>query len=257
MGVPTGPGEEPRPPAAVSLSVVIPAYNESFRVPSTLPQILRYLESRPETYEVVVVDDGSTDDTARLVEQVCANQPAVRLVRHWTNCGKGFAVRTGMLAAHGEYRLFSDADLSAPITETDRLLEPLREGYDIVIGSRALRREWITVHQSWFRETAGRFFNFCIRRITGLEFHDTQCGFKVFRREAAQVIFPAQKITGFGFDVEMLYLARKFGFRALEVPVHWAHSEDTKVSLWRHSLPMFWDLLRIRWNDWRGKYGGP
>src|SRR6266404_6036005 len=232
----------------VNLSVVIPAYNEAPRIPSTLRQILDYLNASGDTYEVLVVDDGSTDGTAELVEAAARETAAVRLVRNPGNRGKGYAVRNGMLNARGEYLLFSDADLSAPIAEADRLLGPLRGGYEVVIGSRALKREWIGVHQSGLRETAGKIFNFCIRAMTGLRFSDTQCGFKAFRRQAAQIIFSKQRTHGFGFDVEVLYLARKFGLCALEVPVHWNHGGESKIHMLRDSTRMFVDILRVRWN---------
>ena len=236
------------------LSVVVPVFNESARISSSLRQILAYLQARPESYEVIVVDDGSTDGTPDHVQQMVATHPQVRVLRHSANQGKGAAVRTGMLSARGAIALFTDADLSAPIAEAPRLLEPLQQGYDVVIGSRALQRDWIEIHQSRFRETAGKLFNLCLRILTGLNFWDTQCGFKAFRLPAARRLFANQTISGFGFDPEILYLARKFGLRSLEVPVHWAHSEGTKVRLWRDGLRMFFDLLRIRWNDFRGRY---
>ena len=249
-----GSGSEPGRSSEVVLSVVIPAYNESSRLPSTLQAVLGLLQSRSEPYEVVVVDDGSTDDTADLMQRVCREAPAVRLLRHSANFGKGTAVRNGMLNARGEYLLFTDADLSAPISDAERLLEPLKNGYDVALGSRGMRPEWISLRQSRVRETAGKLFNVCIRSIARLDFRDTQCGFKAFRRQAAKTIFARQRIPGFGFDVEILFLARKFGCRVLEVPVHWAHSEGSKVRLLRDSARMFLDLLRIRWNNWRGKY---
>ncbi len=249
-----GSGNEPERSSEVVLSVVIPVYNESSRLPSTLQAVLGLLQSRSEAFEVVVVDDGSTDDTVELVQRVCREAPEVRLLRHPTNFGKGAAVRNGMLNARGEYILFTDADLSAPIAEAERLLEPLKNGYDVAFGSRGLRPEWISQHQSRFREAAGKLFNLCTRSIAGIDFRDTQCGFKAFRRQAAETIFARQRIPGFGFDVEVLYLARKFGYRVLEVPVHWAHSEGSTVHMLRDSARMFLDLLRIRWNHWRGKY---
>ncbi len=244
-------------PSTAFLSVVVPVYNEASRIPATLRQVLEYLKQRPENCEVVVVDDGSTDDTVEQVQAVCREAGNVRLLRHAKNQGKGAAVQTGMLAARGECLLFTDADLSTPIAELERLLDPLRDGYDIVIGSRALKREWVHPRQPWLREYAGRAFNVLVRRIAGLDFRDTQCGFKVFRRPAAQAIFSTQQIAGFGFDVEVLYLARKFGYRALEVPVHWANDPRSQVRLFRDAKHMFSDLLRIRWNDWRGKYRRP
>ena len=161
-----------------------------------------------------------------------------------------------MLNARGEFLLFTDADLSAPIAEAGRLLEPLRQGYDVAIGSRALRREWIEIHQSGLRENAGKFFNLCLRAATGLPFQDTQCGFKAFRKEAAQRIFALQTIERFGFDPEILFIARRLGYRTIEVPVHWAHSEGTKVRMFRDGLRMAVDLVRIRCNGLRGKYRG-
>jgi dolichyl-phosphate beta-glucosyltransferase len=247
------------PPSAARphLSVVIPAYNEAFRIPSALRQIVEYLEGRGKTYEVLVVDDGSTDDTAERVKQVCREASAVRLLRHSTNHGKGFAVRAGMLQASGEYLLFTDADLSSPMTEADRLIEPLQKGYDVVVGSRALKPEWVSPRQPWWRERSGQIFNLFVRSLVSLDIRDTQCGFKAFRREAAQAVFSCQTIPGFGFDVEILYLARKFGYRVLEVPVHWANDARTKVRLVRDGQRMVRDLLRIPWNDWSGQYRRP
>jgi len=242
--------------AEVFLSVVIPAFNEAQRIPATLRQVTDYLESLGRSFEVVVVDDGSTDNTSSVVESIGRETPGVRLVRNSINSGKGAAVRGGMMKARGEYLLFTDADLSAPIGEAERLLRELDRGYDAVIGSRALNRDWIGVHQSSFRETAGKLFNFVMRLLTGLDFTDTQCGFKAFRGSVARSIFAVQRIDGFGFDVEILYLARKFGYRSLEVPVHWDHSAATKVHPLRDGLRMVLDLFRIRWNDWRGKYEG-
>lgn len=244
----------PSPPTGIYLSVVIPVYNESGRIRKTLPQVIQYLRARPERCELIVVDDGSTDDTADRIRELVGDTAEARVISYAPNRGKGYAVRRGMLQARGEYLLFSDADLSAPITEAERLLEPLQNGYDVVIGSRALKREWIQLHQSAFRENAGKMFNLVLRVITGLPFRDTQCGFKAFRRAAAQRIFPLQSIFGFGFDPEILYLAQKFEYRTLEVPVHWAHSEGTKVRMLRDGLRMASDLVRIRWNDLTGKY---
>jgi len=242
------------PPAGPHISIVVPAWNEAARIPSALRQIVGYVEPRGNRFEVLVVDDGSTDDTVSVVEQICRETNAVRLLRNPGNCGKGFAVRNGMLEARGEYLLFTDADLSSPITEADRLLEPLKTGYDVVFGSRALRPEWVFPRQPWLRETAGKTFNLFVRALTALPFRDTQCGFKAFRREAARAIFSRQTIPGFGFDVEILYLARKLGYRVLETPVHWANDTRTKVHPFRDGSRMFADLLRIRWNDWNGKY---
>lgn len=242
-------------PGTVFLSIVIPAYNEAQRIPSTLRQVLSYAASLNQPYEVVVVDDGSSDGTAAVVSRFSEDDGRVRLLQNGANCGKGAAVRNGMLTARGEYILFTDADLSAPITDAALLLTPLTGGYDLVIGSRALRRDWIGVHQSLFRESAGKLFNFFIRLLTGLPVYDSQCGFKAFRREAAQAIFARQRIPGFGFDVENLYIARKLGFRALEVPVHWDHNAASKVHPLRDGARMALEVLKIKWNDYAGKYG--
>lgn len=245
--------ESPR----LALSIVIPVYNETGRIGSTLQRLLERAQAGPDACEILVVDDGSTDGTVELVERICRESPAVRLLRNPGNCGKGFAVRNGMLDARGEYLLFSDADLSTPIEEAERLWEALKNGYDVAIGSRALKPEWVYPRQPWARETAGKTFNLFVRALTGLPYRDTQCGFKAFRREAARAIFSRQTIPGFGFDVEILYLARKLGYRALEVPVHWANDPRTKVRPVRDGRRMLGDLVRIRWNDWTGKYRLP
>jgi glycosyltransferase involved in cell wall biosynthesis len=240
--------------AEVSLSIVIPVFNEARQIRSTLGHIIEYLDNRGDSYEVLVADDGSTDGTDELVQQSYNDSSRVRVLRIPRNRGKGSAVQRGVLGATGAYVLFTDADLSAPLTEAERLLGPLRDGYDIAIGSRALKRDWIGVRQSRFRETAGKTFNGCIRAIAGLDFHDTQCGFKAFRREAAQAIFPRMTVPGFGFDVEILLIAKKFGFKTLEVPVHWNHNHASKIHPVRDGARMFVELLKIRWNDWNGKY---
>jgi dolichyl-phosphate beta-glucosyltransferase len=239
-----------------SISIVIPAYNEEQRLGPTLTAILSFLSQRPSRFaEVLVVDDGSRDGTARIVEQFSAAHPQIRLLRNPGNRGKGYSVRHGVLESRGEWILFTDADLSAPIEELDNLFDAVRRTHaDIAIGSRALERSLIQVHQSWFRETAGRMFNLFLRLLTGLPFLDTQCGFKLYRRQAAQEIFRRQRLERFGFDAEVLYIARRLGFRCVEVPVRWSHSPGTKVSMLRDSLDMFLDLLRIRWNDLLGRY---
>lgn len=239
-----------------SLSIVIPAYNEESRLPATLCSIRRFLEAPDWAWwEVLVVNDGSQDGTARLAEEFNRSHPGFRLLNNPGNRGKGYSVRHGMLEARGEWILFTDADLSAPIGELGKLLDTARSrGASVVIGSRALDRTLIRVHQSWFRETAGRLFNLLMRAGTGLPFHDTQCGFKLFEARAAREVFRRQRIDGWGFDVEVLYLAGKLGFKALEVPVEWSHSEGTNIRMFRDSVGMFLDLLRVRWYDLRGFY---
>jgi dolichyl-phosphate beta-glucosyltransferase len=239
------------------LSIIIPAYNEESRLPRGLKRIFDYAGSRgmgPGQMEILVVDDGSTDGTARVVEEGARRWPSMRLVSNGQNCGKGFSVRHGMREARGRVALFTDADLSAPIEEADKLLTALAAGNEVAIGSRALDRSLITEHQSRLRELAGIIFNGFVRIFTGLPFHDTQCGFKAFVREPSRIVFDQQRIERFGFDPEVLFLAKRHGLRAIEVPVRWAHDPATKVHVIRDSVLMFGDLLFIRWNWLLGRY---
>jgi glycosyltransferase involved in cell wall biosynthesis len=181
--------------------------------------------------------------------------PGIRVLSNGTNRGKGYSVRHGMLEAHGDVVLFTDADLSAPIEEADKLFAALKNGYDVAIGSRAMDRSLISTHESLFREFAGIIFNKIVRTILRLPFVDTQCGFKAFRRERCQIIFEQQRIEGFGFDPELLYLARHHGLKSIEIPVRWGHSPATKVSMLRDSITMFVDIFVIRGNALRGRYG--
>lgn len=241
--------------AAVDVSVVIPAYNEAQRITSSLLRIEEYFRRQKFSFEVVVVDDGSSDKTCETVLAASAKNPTVRLVRNDRNRGKGFSVRHGVLEAKGEVVLFTDADLSAPIEESDKLIHVIREeGIDVAIGSRALNRQLIGVHQPWWREQSGKVFNFLVRLLLGLPYIDTQCGFKAFRRLPMIPVFQRQTILGFGFDPEMLYIANRHGLRIKEIPVRWDHIEGSKVSYLSDSLNMFFDLLRIRWNNFRGRY---
>ena len=239
--------------AEPDLSIVIPAFNEELRLPETLSLISSYIrESKRET-EVIVVDDGSTDRTADVAKSFRTEIHRLRVLANSTNRGKGYSVRHGMLEASGRVVLFTDADLSAPIEEADELLAALSD-HEVAIGSRALNRSLISVRQSVFREYAGIIFNFIVRAILRLPFVDTQCGFKAFRREPCRVIFQQQRIERFGFDPELLYLARHHGLRSAEIPVRWAHSPATKVSMLRDSVQMFLDVFIIRWNALLGRY---
>jgi dolichyl-phosphate beta-glucosyltransferase len=239
---------------APSLSIVIPAYNEEKRLPPTLAAVLAYVDSTGEPAEVLIVDDGSRDSTAALVEELAGRDARVRLLRNPGNRGKGYSVRHGMLEARGEWLLFSDADLSAPIEELSKLKQgAARAGAAVAIGSRALDRSLIGVHQSRGREVSGIVFNRVMRLITGLPFVDTQCGFKLYRRDAARAVFARQRLEGFGFDVEDLYIARVLGFKAVEVPVRWNNVEGTKVGL-TSGLRTFADLLLVRWFHITGRY---
>jgi dolichyl-phosphate beta-glucosyltransferase len=235
------------------LTIVIPSFNEELRLPATLADISAYIRASKRETEVIVVDDGSTDRTADVANSFRGEIPRLRVIANKKNRGKGYSVRHGMLEAHGRIVLFTDADLSAPIDETDKLLAALAD-HDVAIGSRALNRRLISVHQSVFREYAGIIFNFIVRAILRLPFVDTQCGFKAFRRDRCRVIFQQQRIERFGFDPELLYLARHHGLSAAEIPVRWAHSPATKVSMFRDSVQMFLDVFIIRWNALAGKY---
>jgi glycosyltransferase involved in cell wall biosynthesis len=239
-----------------SISIIIPAFNEERRLGATLEAVLAYLQARQWRFaEVVVVDDGSSDGTARLVREYSSRNDAVRLAQNPGNRGKGYSVRHGVMEARGGWVLFSDADLSAPIEEADKIIRAARaSGAMVAIGSRGLDRSMIEVHQSGFREFAGRVFNLCMRLLTGLPFADTQCGFKLYESEAARNIFRRQRLERFGFDAEVLFIARRMGYKIVEVPVRWRHSEGTKVSMLRDSMNMFLDLLRVRFNALLGRY---
>ena len=235
------------------LSIIIPAYNEEARLPKTLDRIRDYLNSIGVPSEVIVVDDGSRDSTVQIVESRSAEWPALRVVKNPGNRGKGYSVRHGMLEARGKIVLFTDADLSAPIAEADKLLSALQTN-DVAIGSRAMDRKLIEVHQPWTREVAGIMFNSIVRVILGLNFEDTQCGFKAFRREKSQIIFEQQRIERFGFDPELLFLAKRNGLAIAEIPVRWANAEGTTVSMWDGIRAMFFEVAKIRWNAITGKY---
>jgi glycosyltransferase involved in cell wall biosynthesis len=239
--------------AAPELSIIIPSYNEELRLPVTLDKIANYIQLSGRNTEVIVVDDGSQDRTAEVAESYRGRFANLRVLPNGVNRGKGFSVRHGSLEAQGDTILFTDADLSAPIEEADKLLKALKD-HDVAIGSRAVDRSLIDVHESLFREFAGIVFNTIVRLILRLPFVDTQCGFKAFRREPSRVIFEQQTIERFGFDPELLYLARHHGLATVEVPVRWSHSPATKVNMLSDSLQMFVDLFIIRWNSVRGRY---
>jgi glycosyltransferase involved in cell wall biosynthesis len=237
----------------LELSVVIPAYNEELRLPKSLERIRAYLAKRGKSSEVIVVDDGSTDGTVQFVESQIAAWPQLRLVRNPGNRGKGYSVRHGVLEARGRVVLFTDADLSAPIEETDKLFAALAT-HDIAIGSRAMDRRLIQVHQPWTREWAGIIFNRIVRVVLGLNIEDTQCGFKAFHRERSQVIFNQQRIERFGFDPELLFLAKRHELSVAEIPVRWSNDPGTQVSLWYGLRAMFLEVAAVRWNAFLGRY---
>jgi len=237
-----------------SLSIVIPAFNEATRLSKTLERVLDFLSKQDWNVEVVVVDDGSTDETADIVRAYAKKTRIIRLLSNPGNRGKGFSVRNGVLNAAGDIVLFTDADLSAPIEEATKLLDAIDSGADIAIGSRWLRSDLQTRRQSLARQALGRVFNGLLRILLGLEFKDTQCGFKAFRAEAAQALFPRQRIEGWGFDPELLFLARKFGYKVAEVPVVWAHDDRTRINPLADGSRMVADMLRIRWCDLTRQY---
>src|SRR5579875_1946032 len=228
------------------LSIIIPAYNEAQRIGKSLERIREYLSRKPFATELIVVDDGSTDSTPALLETFAAVWPELRILRNDPNQGKGYSVRRGALEARAPYILFTDADrLLAAMESTEA---------DAAIGSRALKRELIGIHQPKFREWGGILFNWVVRLLTGLAIHDTQCGFKLFRRETTRRAFEFQTVFGFGFDPELLFLIRRSGGRILEIPVRWNNDPATKVRFLRDSSRMLLDLVKLRWHTWKGMY---
>ncbi len=236
-------------------SIVIPAFNESARLPATLDAVFVCIARYGWSAEVIVVNDGSTDDTAELVRKRALNAPSLKLLQNPGNRGKGYSVRHGMLAASGKFLLFTDSDLSSPIAEAEKLFAALRSGYDVAIGSRWLDgRSSQTRPQPVYRQFFGRCFNFTTRMIMNLPFADTQCGFKAFTREAAMDIFSRQTIEGWGFDPEILFIAIQHGYKIKEITVQWAHDARTRMSYLRNGMQMLGELLAIRWNALRGRY---
>ncbi len=241
----------------LSLSIVVPAYNEGERLGKSLRTIVSHLNDYPAQSELIVVDDGSVDQTAEVARQELAHSKNVHtsVISYKSNLGKGRAVRLGLQASRSEIALFTDTDLSTPITEAPKLIEPIERGEcDVAFGSRAIDRNLIGVHQSWRREQGGRVFNLAVRLATGLPFWDTQCGFKAFRMSACRALIEGATIDRFGFDVELLYLAYRAGLRLREVPVRWDHAEGSKVNLASDSLKMLAEVGRIRQQARRGVY---
>ena len=235
-------------------SVILPAYNESARISATLDKILAHATERDWNVEVIVVNDGSSDDTAAIVRDYASKYAVLRLLENPGNRGKGYSVRNGMLRAKGDILLFSDADLSSPIEEADKLFSAIAKGADIAIGSRWVDRRLQIRRQPLYRRLFGRIFNLALRIILGLQYKDTQCGFKAFTRRSAQAIFPLQKIERWGFDPELLYLAKRFGFTVSEVPVAWSHREGTRIHPLRDGIRMFSELVKVRWYAMKGNY---
>lgn len=235
-------------------SIVIPAYNESARIGETLAAVVACVRTRGWSAEVIVVNDGSRDGTAATVRAFAAQAPEVRLLENPGNRGKGYSVRHGLLEGRGAVVMFTDADLSAPMEEAERLFAAIDAGADIAIGSRWLERARQAIRQPLYRQFFGRCFNAVTRLVMGLPFADTQCGFKAFTREAAQAVFPLQTIERWGFDPEILFIALKRGYRITEVPVSWAHDERTRMSYVKDGLKMLEEIAVIRWNALLGRY---
>jgi dolichyl-phosphate beta-glucosyltransferase len=242
-------------PASRRLSVVIPAYNEAQRIAATLDRVIAYLRSENYLAEIIVVDDGSTDATAQITATFNGHSGIpVRIFRNRMNRGKGGAVRRGAAAAQGEFIIFTDADLSTPIETLGEFMPRLMASAQVVIGSRALPESQVMLRQPWYRETMGKVFNIWVQGLTLPGVHDSQCGFKAFTREAGRKIFARQTILGFGFDAEILFIARRLGYSITELPVRWHNSLGSKISPIRDSWTMFWDLFRIRLRHPKSKY---
>jgi glycosyltransferase involved in cell wall biosynthesis len=235
-------------------SIVVPVYNERARIGVTLENIIEHLRQQNWNAEVLVVNDGSRDDTVEFVRHFAQDHPQVRLLENPGNQGKGYAVRNGMLNARGKILLFTDADLSSPISEANRLFAALEEGADVAIGSRWLDPSLQFQRQSFKRQLMSRAYNIFMRVVLALPYHDTQCGFKAFTRDAAEKIFPRQRIRRWGFDSEILYLAHRMKMKLVEVPVAWGHDERSKLHPWRDGFYMGLDTLKVRWYSITGGY---
>lgn len=236
------------------ISIVIPAYNEAARIELTLERVLSCVEQCGWDAEVLVVDDGSTDSTTAIVQAWMGRYSYLHLIKNLTNRGKGYSVRNGLLQAAGEIVLFTDADLSAPMEEAELLFAAIHAGADVAIGSRWLDKQKQTIHQPMYRRFFGRCFNWVTRKVMGLPFKDTQCGFKAFKRDAAQVIFRLQTIERWGFDPEILFIARKLRYSIVEVPVTWGHDERSRISYLKDGMKMLEEMAEIRANFLRGRY---
>lgn len=236
---------------SVFLSIIVPAYNEEKRLPATLEQIDAFLQTQSFSYEVIVVENGSTDRTTEVAETFAATHPYVRVLH--SRKGKGAAVKMGMLNARGEYLFICDADLSMPIEEITKFLPPVLNSYDIAIASREVpgaRR----YNEPFYRHLEGRVFNWIVRLLAVPDIQDTQCGFKCFRREVALDVFPYQTMDGWSFDVEILYIARARGYRLVEVPINWYYKENSRINPLKDAISMLWEVVKIRINAWKGVY---
>lgn len=240
--------------ASPQLSIVIPAYNESARIENALERVMSCVAEQGWDAEVLVVDDGSKDSTPEIVQEWMQRYPRLHLIKNDGNRGKGYSVRNGLLQAAGEIVMFTDADLSAPMEEAERLFAAIHEGADVAIGSRWLDKQRQTIHQPLYRRFFGRCFNWVTRLIMGLPFKDTQCGFKAFKRPTAQIIFRLQRIERWGFDPEILFIAQKLGYEIREVPVTWGHDERSRMSYLKDGMKMLEEMAIIRANSIAGRY---
>lgn len=238
----------------VYLSIVIPAYNEEKRIGNTLDNIINYLNKKDYKSEIIVVVDGSTDSTMNVIKEFGRKDSRIKATENKITRGKGYSVKKGMLETNGKFALFTDADLSTPISEVEKLIHWLEKGYDVAIGSRSLKDSQVEIHQPFVREFMGKIFNKIMSLLVCKGFKDTQCGFKCFKRPVINKIFSRQIIKGFAFDVEIILIAERHGFRVKEVPVRWLNSPQSKVSIIRDPLIMFCDLLRIKFYDLMKKY---
>ncbi|MCE5323695.1 glycosyltransferase family 2 protein [bacterium] len=228
----------------ICISVIVPVYNEQTRVTESLGEIKSYLNSKDESYEIILVDDGSTDGTLEIARKI--GNGSTRIVSYEHNMGKGYAVRQGVYAARGEYIAFTDVDLSAPIDQLSKLFSAIEDSYDVAIGSRAVKGAEIPVHQPLYRELGGKALNLAIQMLAVPGIKDTQCGFKLFKGDAARKIFSKCFINGWGFDVEVLFLARKLGYKTAEIPVKWSHMAGSKLHPFRGALRVIADVIRMR-----------
>ncbi len=235
-------------------SIVVPAYNEGARIGATLEEILEHIDRQHWDAEVVVVDDGSSDETLRIAEKFAAGHPAMRIIRNPGNCGKGYSVRNGMLQAKGKVLFFTAADLSSPIGEASKLFSAIDAGADIAIGSRWMDPSLQFQRQSLKRRILSRLYHKFLKIILFIPYEDTQCGFKAFTREAARKIFPLQRVMRWGFDPEILYLAHRQGLKVAEIPVRWGHDDGSRLRVWRDGARMGWDALKVRWYALSRKY---
>jgi glycosyltransferase involved in cell wall biosynthesis len=238
-------------------SIILPAFNESERLGASLEKVLAYIAEQRWDAEVLVVNDGSRDNTAEIAGQFAARNPIVRVLENPGNRGKGYSVRHGVLESRGDFILFSDSDLSSPIAEASKLFAELREGAEVAFGSRWLEADLQTERQSVLRQIVGRVYNILLRLTLGLNYKDTQCGLKAFTREAAEIVFTRQRIERWGFDPELLFIARQFKLRMVEVPVEWAHDDRSKINPLVDGVKMGIEMLRIRWAGLTGEYKQP